>query len=36
MGHAFVRGQARLDRLGQQNVFDVYTKSDGIALDGTN
>ena len=35
VGPALVPGQAGLDALGRQNVFDVYTKSEGKALDGT-
>ena len=35
VGHARVRGQAGLQVVGRQDVYDVYSKSDGTALDGT-
>ena len=35
VGHARVSGQAGFHAWGGQNVFDVYSKSQGTGLDGT-
>ena len=34
-GMRVVRRQAGLQVVGRQNVYDVYSKSEGTALDGT-